>query len=91
MVIALNDTVPKHNTHELDRSTIWQRMRQLRMRMQQRVGMLFFMFFYNVATRIYTSGVGITRDVVFVTPEGLNRMIHVLRVTYNTLVAQWKC
>ena len=40
---------------------------------------------------VYTSGVGITRDVVFVTPEGLNRMIHVLRVTYNTLITQWKC
>ena len=34
-----NYTGPKHNTHELDRSTIWQRMWKLRM--QQCVGMFF--------------------------------------------------
>ena len=40
-----NYTGPKHNTHELDRSTMWQRMWKLRMRMQQRVGMFFPCFF----------------------------------------------
>ena len=41
---------PKYNTHELDRSTTWQRMRQLRMRMKQRVGLFFPCYFYSVAT-----------------------------------------
>ena len=63
----------------------------MRICMQQRAGMLFSCVFYNVGIRVYTSSVGIPRDVVFVTPEGLHRMIHVLIVTDNTLVTQWKC
>ena len=80
MVIALTTIlVPNTTPHELDRSAIRQRiMWKLRMRMQQHVRM-FFHVFYSVA---------IHRDVMFVTPEGLNIMMH---VTNNTLVTQCKC
>ena len=49
MAIALTTILVPNTTHELDRSTIWQRMWKLRMHMQQRVGMFFPCFFYSVA------------------------------------------
>ena len=49
MVIALQLYIgPKHNTYTDMNSIavhIWQRMRQLRMRIQQRVGIFFSIFF----------------------------------------------
>ncbi len=40
-----NYTGPKHNTHELDRSTIWQRMWKLRMQQRTTRWDVFSMFF----------------------------------------------
>ena len=55
-------------------------------------GMHFYLFFTMYSySRIHFGCWNNTRSCVRITLEGLNRIIHVLRVTNNTLVTQWKC
>ena len=79
-------TGPKHNTHELDRSTIWQHYVETAHAHAATRWDVFSMVVFTVY--VYTSCVEITPRCFVRNTRRVNTMIH---VTNNTLVTQYKC